>query len=291
MEPPLLPIQADIYIPPLLRTATGSSHPNKQHWSPISCTLIHTPTEALLIDTSPTLDQTSALADWIAETLLPGCELKYFFTTHAHGDHFLGFPALLARWPDIQPIATAAVANAIEATYTREVLAYWRNLWPDHPMSTDTVTFHPLPATNTLTLSGHTLHAYDVVQGDSEANAYLHIPSLSLIVAGDLVYGACHVYLAEANTRQKRDDWINAIEQIEALGPKVVVPGHRRRTEVDGAWLLRGTKEYMRVFERELAVAGSAGELEERMGGLFPGRWGGYILQRSCEESWANREV
>ncbi|KAK3057489.1 hypothetical protein LTR09_001673 [Extremus antarcticus] len=275
-------IQVDVYLPPLLKTATGSSDPNKQWWSPISCTLVHTPKEAILIDTSPTLDQTEALADWIDETILPGAKLKYFFTTHAHGDHFLGFPALAKRYPGIKPVATAKVVEGLQPTYFDQALAYWTSLWPEYTMSSEKVTFEALPSSNEILLDGHILKAHDVVQGDSCANSFLHVPSLSLVVAGDLVYGDCYQYLAEANTAEKRANWIKAVEQIEGLEPQIVVPGHKRRTQVDGAYLTRSTKEYIRVFGEELEKVGSAEGLEGRMKELYPKRWNEWILERSC---------
>jgi glyoxylase-like metal-dependent hydrolase (beta-lactamase superfamily II) len=282
-------IQVDVFIPPLLKTATGSSDPKKQWWSPICCTLVHTPKEAILIDTSPTIDQTNELADWIDQTLTPGSKLLYFFTTHAHGDHFLGFPALQKRYPGIKPIATSKVVQGLQPTYESAALDYWCSLWPDNGMSKEKVTFEPLPESNEINLDGHVLKAYDVTQGDSAANSFLHVPDLALVVAGDLVYGDCYQYLAEANTREKRDNWIKAVEEIEALKPQIVVPGHKRRTQIDGAYLTVATKEYIRVFDEELGKAENAEALEERMRELYPHRWNEFILQRSCVASFANK--
>jgi glyoxylase-like metal-dependent hydrolase (beta-lactamase superfamily II) len=157
-------------------------------------------------------------------------------------------------------------------------------------MSKERVVFEALPESNELELDGHVLKAYDVVQGDSSANSFLHCPDLKLVVAGDLVYGDCFVHLAEANTKRMRDDWVKAIEQIEELKPQIVVPGHKRRTQIDGAYLTGQTKEYVRVFEEELGRAESAEGLESRMKERYPARWNEYILERACVASFVNRE-
>lgn len=110
------------------------------------------------------------------------------------------------------------------------------------------------------------------------------------VVAGDLVYGDCYQYLAEANTREKRANWIKAVEHIESLRPKIVIPGHKRRSQVDGAYLTTTTKEYIRIFEKELENMSSGEELEKRMIELYPERWNQFILERSCASSFAARE-
>ena len=284
--PSMSRLQVDTYIPPLLHSATGNEDPNKQWWSPIVCTLLHTPTEALLVDTDPTLDQTEGLADWVNETIAPGCKLKYFYATHAHGDHILGFPALKARFPGVTPIATAKVAEGIKGQYAPGLFEYWRSRFPEHEMSEEVVEFSALPANNEISLDGHVLKAHDVSQGDCDANSYLHVPELSLVVAGDLVYGACHVFLGQANTAAMRAAWIDAVKEIEATGAGIVIPGHKRRGQLDGAYMCRETIEYIEAFGREREKAKGWEELEKRMNTFAPERWNGFILEGGCRAAF-----
>ncbi|KAK4504231.1 hypothetical protein PRZ48_005147 [Zasmidium cellare] len=279
------PIAVDVYVTPLLPTANGSDDPLKQWWSPTSLTLIHTAKSAIVVDTSATVPQTEEFADWIEQTA-PGKQIKYFFTTHAHPDHFMGFPVLQKRFPGIKAVATSKVLEGIWPMYTPNWAKLWQGFFPNQVDATKHE-WEALPASNELDLDGHVLKAYDVVQGDSSANSFLHVPSLDLVVAGDLVYGDCYQYLAEANTKEKRANWIKAVEQIESLKPKIVVPGHKRRSQIDGAYLTEPTKEYIRVFERELEKASSAEELEKRIIELYPERWNRFILERSCQSSFA----
>jgi glyoxylase-like metal-dependent hydrolase (beta-lactamase superfamily II) len=55
-------------------------------FSPITCTLIHGTTEAVLVDTPISIAQAEELIHWIEETA-PGISLKYIYITHGHGDH------------------------------------------------------------------------------------------------------------------------------------------------------------------------------------------------------------
>jgi hypothetical protein len=53
----------------------------------------------------------------------------------------------------------------------------------------------------------------------------LHVPSIGLIAAGEVVYNGIHPHLAET-TEQTRLDWITALDRLEALEPRAVVAGH-----------------------------------------------------------------
>lgn len=280
----------DVYVTPAYAAATGDPNPLKQRWSPTSCTLVHGRGSAIIVDVPPTVFEAEKLADWIAETI-PGKAVDYFLATHAHGDHFLGFPVLEKRFPGIKFLATAAVKEGIEQqlepTYFKAV---WEGWFPqelgDKIRAADVKV---LPVSGALELDGFQLRVYDVVQGDSANNSFLHVPPLDLIVAGDLVYGDCYQYLAEANTKQMRADWVRSVEQIESLKPKIVVPGHTRASQLPGAYMLETTKEYIRTFEVELEKAESAEELYKRIQALYPERWNLFILEISCQASFANK--
>lgn len=138
-----------------------------------------------------------------------------------------------------------------------------------------------------LELDGHMMKAYDDVQGDSQANSFLHVPDLELVVAGDLAYG--HQFLVEANTREKRENWIKAVEYLESFKPQIILCGHTRKSQVPAAYLTAPTKEYIRVFGEELEKAESAVTLEAKMKELYPERWNDTILQVSCESSFSAR--
>lgn len=74
-------------------------------WSPISCTLIYSESEAVLVDTPITIQQNRLLINWIEETA-PNRKISYIYITHGHPDHWLGISQLLQRWPEAVPLAT-----------------------------------------------------------------------------------------------------------------------------------------------------------------------------------------
>ncbi|KAF5703476.1 metallo-beta-lactamase superfamily [Fusarium globosum] len=268
-------------------------------WSPLSITLLYTPTTALVVDCPATVNPTRELAEWIKSQLPQGSTLKYFVCTHAHGDHFLGLPVLEEHFPGLQAYATKAVAEGIDLQQSPEIRdAVWANTFlpsKDGSGLPDAKSvFLALPTSNEFNLDGHLLKLYDVSHGDTHANSFIHVPELDLVVAGDIVYnGDCHQWLGEASSPEKRAQWLAALEQIIALRPRIIVPGHTftpssTPDEHIATAMLTGTADYINGFEKELAAATSERNLFERMQSRYD-RWNLYLLAGSSKAGWNNR--
>ena len=102
-----------MYIAPPVPFASPSGKGAGGVWSPISCTLIYSANEAVLVDTPITIKQTEELIAWI-ERIAPGRKLAYIYITHGHGDHFFGIPQLAKAFPDAIPVATAGTVRYME---------------------------------------------------------------------------------------------------------------------------------------------------------------------------------
>ncbi|KAF5646381.1 metallo-beta-lactamase superfamily [Fusarium sp. NRRL 52700] len=270
-------------------------------WSPLSITLLWTSTSALLVDCPATVNPTHELAHWIKSQLPMGSTLKYFICTHAHGDHFLGLPILEEHFPGLKAYATKAVAEGIDQQQSPQIRdTVWANTFA---ASTDGSClpsvgsdFHSLPSSNEVDLDGHLLKLYDVPHGDTHANSFIHVPELDLVVAGDIVYNEdCHQWLGEASNAEKRGKWLAALEQIGAMKPKIIVPGHTfnppsTADEDLAAGMLRSTADYITRFEEELAVATTEQHLFERMRSRYD-RWNLYLLAGSSKAAWDNKTL
>lgn len=198
---------------------------------------------------------------------------------------------LAEAFPGLVHLATASVVEGIKHSYEPEHFALWAAFFPGALLHPGRVVPEALPSSNEFSLDGFGMKAYDVDHSDCSSSSFLHVPSLDLIVAGDIIYGDCYQMLAECNTSSKRKQWLKAIDQIETLNPKIVVPGHKRASQIDGAYLIGQTREYLEVFGELLGLSVSVDDLGNRVKTRFPERWNGFILEVSCMASWAGRDL
>ncbi|PCG88890.1 Hypothetical protein PENO1_107680 [Penicillium occitanis (nom. inval.)] len=193
---------------------------------------------------------TAELAEGLSEWVTktaPGKKLKYIYTTHAHGAHFFGNSIILKDFPEAKSVPTSFVVDGIKEALTEENLALWKGMFPGQ-LPDGQVLPEALPANGQFSIDGHSLFA---------------------------------------NTPEKRKHWLDALDQIAALEPSIVVPGHKRVSQLDGPYLIDLTKDYIHAFEEELTKWKDADDVEEAMKKRYPHRWNEFILSNSCTNSVA----
>ncbi|KAJ3542955.1 hypothetical protein NM208_g3824 [Fusarium decemcellulare] len=277
-------LQVDVYVAPAIPIAVENKDPLKTWFSPITCTLIQGPTSAVLVDAPSTVNLSEGLAEWIKKTA-PGKKLRFIYTTHAHGDHYLGNMVILRHFPEATCVATSTVAEAIKREFAGGRVDFWETLFPNGQVPEGEFSPESLPTNGEFDIDGHSLFGIDVPHSDTQASSFLHVPVLRLVVCGDIVYGDCYQFFGEANTTEKRKKWLQSLDQIAALDPHIVVPGHKRASQADGPYLIEATKAYIMAFEEELERTKNAEELEEAMLRRYPQRWNRFLLQMSCTSS------
>jgi glyoxylase-like metal-dependent hydrolase (beta-lactamase superfamily II) len=226
-------------------------------------TLIRGERDAVLVDAQFNLSSARELATWIAER---DVNLTAIVVTHAHPDHYFGAEAILDVFPGTPIYATADVV-----AHMRELgpakLAYWG------PIYGDDLTTEPIVATvledGSLDLEGRVIELVSV-HADVHPMNIVHVPSLDLVVAADLAYSDVHVWLADVTTADARARWLSSIEDVEALEPTVVVPGHRGPNGTSAPTVLADTRQYIAAFDRLRGETNAPAELQAAMTELYP---------------------
>lgn len=85
------------------------------------------------------------------------------------------------------------------------------------------------PSTSTLIWADDEVLLVDCLITNSSA---VHVPDLSLVVAGDVVYNQTHMWLA-GSTPESRASWARALEAVDALGAGTLIAGHRSPQAAD----------------------------------------------------------
>src|SRR5579862_9824391 len=186
-------------------------------FDPITSTLIFGEYDAVLVDAMGTVAEAEALANWIA---LHNRNLETIYITHAHFDHFYGLSVLLDHFPSARAIATPKTVNAMQMSFSPVVERLARRLFPGQ-VPTKLVAPEAY-AQETFTLEGHELRIIEQGRTDSPDSTSLYVPSIGLVVAGDVVYNQCRMYVGDT-TPDSRKNWIAALDRLAALNPSMVV--------------------------------------------------------------------
>jgi glyoxylase-like metal-dependent hydrolase (beta-lactamase superfamily II) len=273
-------ITYDVFISDPIPQAIATLLPNGDHqmWSPMSSTLIYGPTEAVLIDPPITIKQTEALADWVERF---GKKLSSIYITHGHGDHWFGTRPLTERFPGVSVYATEGTLEVMRQNASDGVPGeFWTTRFPDQ-IADASILAKTVPADG-FSVDGAKIVVVEVGHSDGDNSTVLHVPSIGLVVAGDVVYTNVHQYLVESSGGGL-DAWLHALDIVEALNPTRVVSGHKDKTRNDDPSNIAATRKYLNNAKGLLAANPTQLQFFSQMMKLYPERLNPSILWISAQ--------
>jgi len=234
--------------------------------SPVASTLILGERDAVLVDPPFTRDQIEGVGDWVERS---GKRLAFIYATHGHGDHWFGTDVLMRRFPGAIAYATEGTIRLMHKQATQGRAQLWDKdfpgLIPESP-----VVYQPIPAEG-FELEGDPIRAIETGHTDTDDTTVLHVPSLGLVVAGDVAYNGVHQYLLES-VGGGLEAWLTALDQVVALQPRAVVAGHKNKKLPDDPAILEQTRDYLLDAQRLLADKPSPREFYDQMLERYPHR-------------------
>jgi len=239
-------------------------------FDPITSTLIFGENDAVLVDTLATVAEAEALAQWVS---LHHRNLTTIYITHGHFDHYAGLSVLLQRFPDAKAIATPKSVQQMREH--PKLMPLFRKRWPGQ-LPTKITIAEPYDD-EVFTLEGHELRIIEQGRTDSVDTTSLYVPSIDLVVCGDVLYNQCHMYVGDT-TPESRENWISALDRLAALNPKFVVAGHKKPGSPDIPTAIEESKRYLIDFGRLKESTSSDLELYNAMTALYP-NW-------VCPQAW-----
>jgi glyoxylase-like metal-dependent hydrolase (beta-lactamase superfamily II) len=252
-------------------------------FSPTTSTLIIGRKDVVLVDAQHIKSDVRALGDMIAKT---DKRLTTIYLTHAHADHWYGIGELTHRFPTAQAVATRGVVAYIDRDKENATRA-WKDMFGDRVISADVL---PKVVEGPLDLEGHELHIVEVGQGDIEDCTVLHVPAIDAVIPGDIVYNKCHMMLG-LTTPEQWELWLNSIEQIEKMSPKILVAGHKRPDMPDDEpqRMLDESRDYIHAFSKTAQSAANEQALVGAMIARFPDWANVWTLQFSARQYFAQQ--
>jgi len=243
-------------------------------WPPSTSTLISDDDGALLVDCLITEQEGRELAAWVKSH---DRELRYVYITHPHADHFLGLPEILAEFPEASPVALAESIPAMEEQISPGYMQVWGGFFPGQ-LTGKPVAPAPLAGTS-IPVGGSTATVIPVGTTDTGHSSLVHVPGLSLVVSGDVVYNQTHMWLM-GSTPDSRANWVRALDAVAALEADTVIAGHRnpRAADDDARRQIAECRRYIADFEAALERSSAPAGLIDRMTAAYPDLANPYTL-------------
>jgi len=231
----------------------------------VSSTLIMGEKEAMLVDAQFTLANAHRL---VAEIIETGLDLKRIFITHLHPDHFLGLEVIKSVFPDAEIFSYKQVAEDVNDAFDFKI-DYWGKQVLKENGARTTFPITELEE-DTIWLEGQQIKILSELSGDCIRVTPLWIPSTKTLIASDVVFADAHVWIADMRTPERMAKWMESLDTLEALEPKVLIPGHSRTTPSLSPSAIGFTRTYIKDFIKTLHKVNNSEELVQEMERIYP---------------------
>ena len=169
-------------------------------------------------------------------------------------------------FPNAKIVALAATVNGAKTGWPARQ-KFWFPTYGNNIPGPDPVLPEVL-TTPYLTLEGEQFPVTGGVQGDGPGNSFVYIPSLKAVVAGDTVFD--RVYFGVPKDKA-REDWMKTLDQISALKPAILIPGHEGPGAKHDISAIAFMKKYIADWDANVAKSKTPAEMRARVLKQYPG--------------------
>ncbi|SFD96152.1 MBL fold metallo-hydrolase [Paracidovorax konjaci] len=229
----------------------------------VNSALITGPREAVVIDAGFSRADAYRIA---ANVLDSGKTLTTVFVSNADPDYYFGAKVLKAIFPQAKVLTTPAVREKIVAKLPAKVAFWGPKMGANAP--TQPIVPEAMPG-DRLTVDGEAIEVRGTT-GLLAQRPYVWVPSLHAIVGNVAVFGNMHVWTADTQKPAERQAWIAQLDEMKALQPRVVVPGHMAPGTPLDAGAIDFTRGYLVKFESVLQQSKDSAGVVRAMREAYP---------------------
>ncbi len=121
-----------------------------------------------------------------------------------------------------------------------------------------------------ITLDNEIVEVLGLMCGDCVDIAPLWIPSSKTLIASDLVFADCHVWLADMRTPQLLDGWLKTLDELDSSGARNRCSRtFEQRIDVHPS-AISFTRQYINDFFKQLNQCNDAEQLIKNMDRIYP---------------------
>lgn len=244
---------------------------------PVSSVVLEGKSEVVLVDAQFQKDDAHAVLDMIKKT---GKSLKTIYISHGDPDFYFGLDTILEAHPEAKVVATLNTQQHIKESMKQKE-NYWRPILKDNAPD-QLITPQVMDHSEIFLDSGEEL---DIMGLDSQNpdHTYLYIPSINTVLGGVVVYGNMHVFMADTADKSSRQKWLKTLDEIDALKPTRVIPGHFLGDAPMTLKSVNFTRQYIKDFEKAAEQSKDSTALIQAMNEKYPDIGGDDILALSAK--------
>ncbi|EMU6156717.1 MBL fold metallo-hydrolase [Yersinia enterocolitica] len=238
-------------------------NPGEKSIFPVSSEIISGKTEVALIDAQFQRNDAEALVKKIKQS---GKKLTTIYISQADPDFYFGLDVITKAFPQAKVIATPQTIEEIKATKEGK-MAYWGPILKENA-PTQVIVPQELQG-KSFTVDGQEI-SVEGLDGPSPEKTFVWIPSLKAVVGGVAVSGNIHLWVADTQTPESRQNWLTTLEKIKALKPVTVVPGHYLDNAPQTLESVTFTQNYLTTLNAEIPKSKDSAELITAMKKHYP---------------------
>jgi hypothetical protein len=229
----------------------------------VASTIVSGKTDAVLIDAQFTLADAEKVAGEIKKS---GKKLTTIYVSHTDPDFYFGLEVFKKYFPEVTAYATPATVESIKATAQKKLDVWGERL--GKAITTNIVLPQVLKG-NSIDLEGQKLEIIGL--DEFPAKTFIWIPSIKAVVGGINVFGTTfNLWMADAQTAEARNQWINVLDKIETLHPAIVIPAHASSQSPFDLSAVKHTKSYIEFYEEALKTNKTSDALIKAVKAQYP---------------------
>lgn len=232
----------------------------------VASVIVSGKTDAILIDAQFTLADAENVASEIKAT---GKKLTAIYISHGDPDYYFGLEVFKKYFPEVTVYATGETVEHIKVTAQKKL-----DVWGAQVGNaiTKNVILPQVLKGSSLDLEGQKLEIIGL--NEFPQRTFIWIPSIRAVVGGINVFGnTFNLWMAEDKESTEvdpRGKWLVALNKIEALHPKIVIPAHANGVSSFNLKSVEFTKEYLHFYQEALKTNKTSADLIKAIKAKFP---------------------